>query len=157
MGPLIVTGTLLKYGKKDAGWFDDIADSKSFFPTRTADNFARIEETAISVFYLFNKRLPGSPQDILDTLCGGLKCFSEANICGGNIPEEFIWAKPEKTKRRCNEFSEWASKNNMLGKVEVLGFIDGDVSLEWINKAGLRVINLLCKGSLHTHLHRITR
>ncbi len=52
--------------------------------------------------------------------------------------------------------AEWATKNNMLKRVEVLGFIDGDISLEWINKAGLKVINLLCKGSLR-HLEKQLR
>jgi D-citramalate synthase len=51
---------------------------------------------------------------------------------------------------------EWASQNNFNRKVEVLGFIDGDVSLNWIYNAGGRVINLLCKGSLR-HLEKQLR
>lgn len=43
---------------------------------------------------------------------------------------------------------DWAARRNMLQRVEVLGFVDGRSSLEWIQKAGCRVINLLCKGSL---------
>jgi (R)-citramalate synthase len=43
--------------------------------------------------------------------------------------------------------SGWAAQNNILDKIEVLGFVDGDVSLNWINTAGARVVNLLCKGS----------
>lgn len=43
---------------------------------------------------------------------------------------------------------DWAARRNMLQRVEVLGFVDGRTSLEWIQKAGCRVINLLCKGSL---------
>lgn len=43
---------------------------------------------------------------------------------------------------------DWAARRNMLQRVEVLGFVDGQTSLEWIQKAGCRVINLLCKGSL---------
>lgn len=43
---------------------------------------------------------------------------------------------------------DWAARRNMLQRVEVLGFVDGRASLEWIQKAGCRVINLLCKGSL---------
>lgn len=43
---------------------------------------------------------------------------------------------------------DWAARRNMLQRVEVLGFVDGGTSLEWIQKAGCRVINLLCKGSL---------
>lgn len=43
--------------------------------------------------------------------------------------------------------SEWAKRTNNLHKLEVLGFVDGGASLQWIEKAGCRVINLLAKGS----------
>jgi (R)-citramalate synthase len=43
--------------------------------------------------------------------------------------------------------TRWASQNNLLDKIEVLGFVDGTISLNWINDAGAKVINLLCKGS----------
>ncbi len=43
---------------------------------------------------------------------------------------------------------EWAKENGHIDKVEVLGFIDGDISLKWIENAGGRVNNLLMKGSL---------
>ena len=33
-------------------------------------------------------------------------------------------------------------------EVEVLGFVDGHTSVDWIQRTGCRVINLLCKGSL---------
>ncbi len=46
------------------------------------------------------------------------------------------------------KISEWASQNGILDKIEVLGFVDNGVSLEWIKDAGARVINLLTKGSL---------
>ncbi len=42
----------------------------------------------------------------------------------------------------------WAVKHNFHEKIEVLGFVDGDISLDWIKKAGGKVINLLTKGSL---------
>ena len=42
---------------------------------------------------------------------------------------------------------DWAARHNMLHKVEVLGFVDGTVSVDWIHDAGGRVINLLSKGS----------
>jgi D-citramalate synthase len=42
----------------------------------------------------------------------------------------------------------WAEANNCIDKVEVLGFVDGDVSLNWVKNAGCRIMNLLCKGSL---------
>ena len=43
--------------------------------------------------------------------------------------------------------AEWAKKRGHLDQIEVLGFVDGDISLKWIAEAGCRVINLLCKGS----------
>ncbi len=52
--------------------------------------------------------------------------------------------------------TEWARQNNLQRKVEVLGFVDGDVSLNWIHDAGGKVINLLCKGSLR-HLEKQLR
>src|SRR5574344_258485 len=41
----------------------------------------------------------------------------------------------------------WANQAGMLERVEVLGFVDGKTSLDWINDCGCRNINLLCKGS----------
>ena len=54
------------------------------------------------------------------------------------------------------KITEWARHNNFHRKVEVLGFVDGDVSLNWINDAGGKVVNLLCKGSLR-HLEKQLR
>jgi len=55
-----------------------------------------------------------------------------------------------------SQITEWARHNNLHRKVEVLGFVDGDISLKWIHDAGGRVINLLCKGSLR-HLEKQLR
>ena len=46
------------------------------------------------------------------------------------------------------EIAKWAKSKKMLDRVEVLGFVDGLTSLNWIKDAGCQVINLLCKGSL---------
>jgi D-citramalate synthase len=54
------------------------------------------------------------------------------------------------------QITGWAKHNNLLRNVEVLGFVDGEVSLNWINDAGGKVINLLCKGSLR-HLEKQLR
>ena len=54
------------------------------------------------------------------------------------------------------QIMDWARHNNLQSKVEVLGFVDGDISLNWINDAGGKVINLLCKGSLR-HLEKQLR
>ncbi len=42
---------------------------------------------------------------------------------------------------------EWAKEKGRLHQVEILGFVDGKISLDWINSAGGKVLNLLCKGS----------
>ncbi len=46
------------------------------------------------------------------------------------------------------KITEWAAANGYLDCIEVLGFVDGTNSLDWIKKAGAKVINLLTKGSL---------
>lgn len=43
---------------------------------------------------------------------------------------------------------KWAAEKGHLEKIEILGFVDGKTSLQWIADAGGKVINLLCKGSL---------
>lgn len=52
--------------------------------------------------------------------------------------------------------TDWARQNDLLGKIEVLGFVDGEMSVNWINDAGCKVVNLLCKGSLR-HLEKQLR
>ena len=42
---------------------------------------------------------------------------------------------------------EWAKSNGHLEKIEILGFVDDGVSLNWIEEAGGKMINMLCKGS----------
>ena len=44
--------------------------------------------------------------------------------------------------------TRWAKENQLIDKIEILGFVDGMESLKWINDAGGKVVNLLCKGSL---------
>lgn len=43
---------------------------------------------------------------------------------------------------------DWAARRNQLHRVEVLSFVDGSISLDWVQRAGCRVVNLLGKGSL---------
>lgn len=42
----------------------------------------------------------------------------------------------------------WAAEKGLLGRIEILGFVDRGVSLRWIAGVGGQVINLLTKGSL---------
>jgi (R)-citramalate synthase len=41
----------------------------------------------------------------------------------------------------------WASSHNLLDRVEILGFVDGTTSVDWIVRNGGKVLNLLAKGS----------
>ncbi len=43
----------------------------------------------------------------------------------------------------------WAAERGCLDRVEILGFVDDRISLQWIADAGGKVVNLLCKGSLN--------
>ncbi len=43
---------------------------------------------------------------------------------------------------------DWARRNGRLDQIEILGFVDGTSSVDWIEKVGGRVLNLLGKGSL---------
>jgi D-citramalate synthase len=44
--------------------------------------------------------------------------------------------------------TRWAAARHCLDRIEILGFVDHHLSLEWVKNAGGRVMNLLCKGSL---------
>jgi D-citramalate synthase len=43
--------------------------------------------------------------------------------------------------------TEWAAEHGYLERIEVLGFVDGKNSVDWIRAAGGKVLNLLTKGS----------
>ena len=43
--------------------------------------------------------------------------------------------------------AQWGSDSGHLPQIEVLGFVDGKRSADWVNRAGIKVMNLLCKGS----------
>lgn len=49
----------------------------------------------------------------------------------------------------------YANQIGMLNKVEVLGFVDGTQSIDWICGCGCKVINLLAKGSLKHCTHQL--
>jgi (R)-citramalate synthase len=53
--------------------------------------------------------------------------------------------------------TKWAKANGFLNKVEVLTFVDGLVSIEWMQKAGAKVMNLLTKGSLNHLTHQLKK
>lgn len=61
-------------------------------------------------------------------------------IASARVSEgEFLAAK---------RITEWAKEKNYIDNVEILSFVDGTLSLDWVAKVGGKVINLLTKGSL---------
>lgn len=50
--------------------------------------------------------------------------------------------------RAVKRITEWAGNQGCLDRIEVLGFVDGTSSLDWVERSGARVVNLLAKGSL---------
>jgi D-citramalate synthase len=50
-------------------------------------------------------------------------------------------------KEAVASINQWAEQEGFIDRVEVLGFVDHNRSVDWILEAGGRVINLLAKGS----------
>jgi D-citramalate synthase len=55
------------------------------------------------------------------------------------------------------KITRWAKSKRMLGKVEVLTFVDGAISIDWMVGAGAKVQNLLTKGSLNHLTHQLKK
>ena len=53
--------------------------------------------------------------------------------------------------------TQWAIANGHIDAVEVLSFVDKGVSIEWMKKAGVKVQNLLTKGSLNHLTHQLKK
>ena len=58
----------------------------------------------------------------------------------------------EGEKEAVQSINDWASQHGYLNKVEVLGFVDHTLSIDWILDSGGKVLNLLTKGS-ENHCH----
>lgn len=52
---------------------------------------------------------------------------------------------------------DWANTHGYTGRIEVLAFVDNGVSIDWMNKAGVKVQNLLTKGSLNHLTHQLKK
>ena len=52
---------------------------------------------------------------------------------------------------------DWAKIYGYTERIEVLAFVDNGVSIEWINNAGVKVQNLLTKGSLNHLTHQLKK
>ena len=55
------------------------------------------------------------------------------------------------------KITEWAAANGFIDKIEVLTFVDGATSVDWMLQAGARVMNLLTKGSLNHLTHQLKK
>lgn len=52
---------------------------------------------------------------------------------------------------------EWAEEHNYAHRIEVLSFVDDGVSIDWMEKTGVKVQNLLTKGSLNHLTHQLKK
>ena len=52
---------------------------------------------------------------------------------------------------------DWANSHGHTDRIEVLSFVDQGVSIEWMAKAGVKVQNLLTKGSLNHLKHQLKK
>ncbi len=55
------------------------------------------------------------------------------------------------------KITTWAAQKGYLDRVEVLGFVDTPVSVNWILESGAKVLNLLTKGSLNHLVHQLKK
>lgn len=53
----------------------------------------------------------------------------------------------EGEKDAVKSICRWAQQADMLDRIEVLGFVDGTQSIDWLLDCGCKTLNLLCKGS----------
>ena len=61
----------------------------------------------------------------------------------------------EGEREAVTKICSYAQKNGLLERVEVLGFVDGGQSIDWIAECGGKVVNLLAKGSLKHCTHQL--
>lgn len=55
------------------------------------------------------------------------------------------------------KITSWAASQGLLDRIEVLTFVDGLDSIDWMKSAGARVMNLLTKGSLNHLTHQLKK
>lgn len=55
------------------------------------------------------------------------------------------------------KITSWAAANGFIDKVEVLTFVDGETSINWMVESGAKVMNLLTKGSLNHLTHQLKK
>ncbi|GAB3810251.1 alpha-isopropylmalate synthase regulatory domain-containing protein [Spirosoma humi] len=55
------------------------------------------------------------------------------------------------------QITNWAASAGLLDRVEVLTFVDGEASLDWMQASGAKVMNLLTKGSINHLVHQLKK
>ena len=61
----------------------------------------------------------------------------------------------EGEREAVSRICSYAEREGYIDRIEVLGFIDGHLSVDWIKSCGCRVVNLLVKGSLKHCQHQL--
>lgn len=59
--------------------------------------------------------------------------------------------------RAVKRIVDWAKTQGYANQVEILGFVDGDRSLDWMERSGAKVLNLLAKGSENHCTHQLRK
>ena len=104
MGPLVVTGIL---ADKDIKIPEYIKDSKIFY--RNKKDFKKLEEIAIVLYYMIEKRLPLSPYEIYKKFVFS-QCKFKENICEKNIAINFEIENLDEILFKYNDFLKEGSK-----------------------------------------------
>ena len=80
------------------------------------------------------------------------KLLSDVNVDRIEIASARV---SEGEREAATKICAYAKKNGLLDRVEMLGFVDGGQSIDWIAECGGRVVNLLAKGSLKHCTHQL--
>jgi D-citramalate synthase len=80
------------------------------------------------------------------------KLLSDVNVDRIEIASARV---SEGEREAVTKICTYAQKNGLMERVEVLGFVDGGKSIDWIAECGGRVVNLLAKGSLKHCTHQL--
>jgi len=82
------------------------------------------------------------------------KLLSDVNVDRIEIASARV---SEGEREAVTKICAYAQKNGLLERVEVLGFVDGGKSIDWIAECGGKVVNLLAKGSLKHCTHQLQK
>ena len=80
------------------------------------------------------------------------KLLSDVNVDRIEIASARV---SEGEREAVTKICAYAQKNGLLERVEVLGFVDGGKSIDWLAECGGKVVNLLAKGSLKHCTHQL--